>query len=82
MYWTTPLELYCYLYFAPWERARIQAFVNQKGSYDGEYFHIYHQCDPFHLRVRKGQTDDEFQRHLANLFCSIDVEMIKEDHPN
>ena len=76
-YWTTSLELYCYLYYNKRERVRLQTLVNLIGEIDGQFFHLYHRCDPFHLRLRKGQSDLEFQYHLRVLFYSIRIEMVR-----
>jgi hypothetical protein len=74
-YWTTSLELYCYLYHNQQERVRLQMLANLLGDYEGQFFHLYHPCDQFHLRIRKGQSDAEFKRHLRVLLYSIGIDL-------
>ena len=72
-YWTTPLEVYCYLYHNSGERARLQKEANQLGTvlekhptryYDAGLFRITHHCETPRLLVRAGETDETFLQHL------------------
>jgi hypothetical protein len=75
-YWTTSLELYCYLYYNQSERDRMQTLANLMGDYDGHLFRLYHPCDKHHLRIKKGQSDLDFLKHLRVLFDSIEVDIL------
>lgn len=75
-YWTTPLEIYCYLYHNPHERARLQSEANELATflqkhptrhYDAYLFHITHLCGTQQLLVRAGESDKTFLQHLRYL---------------
>ena len=75
-YWTTPLEIYCYLYHSPNERARLQNEANKLATflqrhptrhYDASLFHITHPCGTRQLLIRAGEPDETFLKHLQYL---------------
>lgn len=77
-YWTTPLELYCYLYHHKSERQRLQALANKKERVKGETFQITHKCNPEHLRIVAGQSDESLEQHIELLLNFIGVSVTRD----
>ena len=84
-HWTTPLEVYCYLYHNPKERARLQLEANEKEvqirrhqkniKSTPELFRIWHHSINLDLRIRARTSDEVFLVHLKDLLAQIGVVM-------
>jgi hypothetical protein len=70
-YWTTPLELFCYLYCNESERTRLRTMVDQLGNNNNRIFLIHHRCAPWSICLMVGQTDESFVRHIEYLLQDI-----------
>ena len=73
--WKHAIQLYCYLYHNPDERAQIQSAINSRGDRAGKVVHIYHDCSKYDLRLRVGDTDYSFQLTLQYLLNEFGVQV-------
>ena len=91
-YWTTPLEVYCYLYHHPEERAHLQTKANEEETRlrphlkrkkkVAELFHVWHRRVRVELRVRAQQPDELFLNHLQYLLAQEGVHVPNPDQAN
>lgn len=78
-YWTTALELYCYLYTNKSERTRLRTMVDQLGNHNNRIFIIHHRCAPWTICLVMGQTDESFVQHIECLLQGVGF-VIPQDH--
>ena len=82
-HWTTPLEVYCYLYHHPQERARLQTEADEEDirvrcnlrtiRNIPELFQIWHHRANLNLRIRARTPDQVFLIHLKDLLAQMGV---------
>ena len=62
--WKHEIQLFCYLYYNPDERARLKHQISTSGEPEGWIIHIMHPCLTTLIGLRVGQSDYSFQFHL------------------
>ena len=84
-HWTTSLEVYCYLYHHPQERAHLQVEADEEEvrirhkfktfGDTPEEFQIWHHSTNLDLQIRARTSDEVFRVHLKDLLAQIGVVM-------
>ena len=84
-HWKTSLEVYCYLYHHPDERARLQSMADKEEvrsrhnslKETPQLFHVWHKGAKLELRIRARTADKVLMTHLHYLLAQEGI-----DEPN
>lgn len=74
-FWKHDIQLLCYLYYNPDERARLQRRINVLGMAHNTFFIIIHPCLSAPIGLRVGESDFSFQFTLKYALEDWDVKV-------